>query len=173
MSDTHKIQIKLGDSEFLAEGSEKAVQGQYELFLKALAALPASPPGKNKNVNGDGRPLMPESEIDQAYLDRVFLRDEETGGVSLRILPRTDKNNADALIVLLYGYRVLSERHDVTSGDLLGSARLSGLTFGRLDHTIKTHQSLITEGGLRRGKKYGLNNQGVNHAEKTIRGMFE
>ncbi len=73
--------------------------------------------------------------------------------------------------MLLYGYRALANQPDVNSGVLMQSARQSGLQLSRIDYPIAAHQQLITEGGLRRGKRYGINNQGVNHAEQLIRDL--
>jgi hypothetical protein len=73
---------------------------------------------------------------------------------------------------LLYGYRTLGNASDVNAGNLMQAARQSGLQLTRIDQTISFYQSLITEGGLRRGKRYGINNQGVNHAEQLIQGML-
>jgi hypothetical protein len=176
MMDTpYKLQVKIGTAEFSAEGPEKSVKEQFNAFLEAVKTAPLATPGVNQGIgtNNNNPPLLPNAEgIDQAILNRIFTYDEEKGAVSLRILPRTDQREADAIMILLYGFRQLTNKMDVSSSDLMKSARQSGLQFNRLDHTISTYKNLITEGGLRRGKRYGLNNQGVNHAVQIIRGIL-
>ncbi len=101
-------------------------------------------------------------------MERVFDVDDEQR-VSLNIIPKTENRDADALMLLLYGARVLAKQQDVNAGQLMAAARTSGLQLSRLDKTLATYGHFITEGGVRRGKRYGLNNQGVNHAKHVLR----
>ncbi len=177
MTDPYKLHIKLGDAEFSAEGEQAAVQKQFTAFLEAWKAMPSppsagpSPPG-NGTGNNQGLPLPPQpGVIDDATLRRIF---EKGDGdlVSLRILPKTERRIPDSLILLLYGFRVLAGKSDVSGTDVIAGAAQSGLKIGRVDHAIFVNREMITEGGYRRGKKYGLNTQGVNHALGLIQAML-
>lgn len=176
MVEQYKLQVKLGAAEFTAEGPEKSVKEQFALFLELVRASPPAVSIAPSSANGS-HPVgqtpttMPFPEAGMANLNRVFARDE-SGGVSLRILPRTERRESDALMLLLYGFRKLGNQEDVGSGALMAAVRQSGLQLERVDHAIFIYRSLITEGGYRRGKRYGLNNQGVNHAEQLIAGML-
>jgi hypothetical protein len=105
-------------------------------------------------------------------LTRIFAVDTD-GQVSLRILPRTPDRDADALIVLLYGFRRISNQMDVLVGKLGKSARQSGIQIERIDYAIAPNVELITKGGARVGARYGLNNRGLAKAEEMIAGMLQ
>ena len=47
----HKIHVKLGDSEFMAEGSETTVKEQFDRFLDALSKFTADPKTKQPPVS--------------------------------------------------------------------------------------------------------------------------
>ena len=177
MSTTYKLRVKLNGSEFFGAGDKEAVKEDYKAFLEAQATQKPATNGSSRGVSGtssssgEGSGGVPHDNIEQSILERVFAVNE-SGQVSMRILPRTERRDADSLILLLYGYKTLGNQPEINSGVLAQAARQSGLQLNRLDYTIATYQQLITEGGLRRGKRYGLNNQGVNHAEQLIRGML-
>ena len=55
----HRLRVRIGDSEFEAEGDEVTVKEQYSLFLEALkttapAHVPPPPPPPAKDANGTG-----------------------------------------------------------------------------------------------------------------------
>ncbi len=172
MSEPYKLHVRLANgAEFNGEGPKADVREDYREFLGAQSSQARSL-FSGKPGNGTPAAAVGSSEpLDPAIIQRVFSFDANTGAVSLRILPRTERRDADALILLLYGYRALANQPDVNSGDLMKAARQSGLQLSRIDYPIAAHQQLITEGGLRRGKRYGINNQGVNHAEQLIRDL--
>jgi len=160
----YKLQIKIGTSEFSAEGPENSVKEAYEQFLKALAS-PATPA-----VTGDGRTPMREplsgGLADITILDQVFIKDGEI--ISLRHLPSTATPSADAAILLLYGYRRLCAIDDVPVIRLNEGLRKSGLNFDRVDRFLGIHSSLYRKGGQKSGSRYSLNNQGVAQAERWL-----
>jgi len=172
MSTAYKLQVELANgAKFLGEGPEKAVKDDYTAFLSSQSGQ-SQANGSLPPKNNTGRGSSPiNGAVSEENLQRVFSTDDG-GAVSLRILPRTERRDADALILLLYGYRILANSQDVNAGALMQAARQSGLQLTRIDQTISFYQNLITEGGLRRGKRYGLNNQGMSHAELVIAGML-
>ena len=171
MNVPHKLQVRIGDFEFSAEGSEKAVEQQYARFLKLIEAGARTPKEPEKpRVENNHSPPPPSHVHDAAKFDRLFAKDANDR-ISLRILPRTDNRDADALLLLLIGYAVCAGKKDIGSTSLMISARQSGLQLDRLDKTLAVHQQYLTEGGYRRGKKYGLNNQGISRATEIINGM--
>ncbi len=169
MPTPYKLHIKLGDAEFTAEGSEDAVREQFESF-KALITGRSSAGGSSRKLDDSGT-LDPPGPVPREKLLRLFSVTEDKAAVSLRILPRTENRenrDADALLLLLYGFRALAEITEVLSGRLMNAATVSGLQLERIDRVILTHRQYITEGGARRGKTYGLNNQGINRAVELI-----
>jgi hypothetical protein len=182
----YKLNVKVAGAEFSAEGSEATVKEQFGLFLDALKAI--APKIENRSaaaaLNGDNHQACTALAVtgvntaEQPYvlsptiLKRAFLVDS-SGTVSLRVLPQTERRDADALLAILYGFRVFSERHEVGGTTLLSAAKQSGLQLDRVDRVLAVHSNLITTGGLRKGKRYGLNNRGLSTAEEIITGMFE
>lgn len=165
MLDPYKLSVKIGGSEFEAEGPEEAVKSQFSQFLEAVKHMGASMPSASRTVLADGR-------SEAAPPLKRFFAEDDNGLVSLLILPKTDKKEADSLLLLLYGYQEVAEKSTVIAGELMRATRRSGIQLGRLDKTIAVHKSLITEGGTKRGKRYGLNNQGRLVATEILRGML-
>ena len=48
------------------------------------------------------------------------------------------------------------------------AVRQSGVQLPRLDRTIQHYHQLIISGGFKKGKRYGLNNQGLLRAHKLV-----
>jgi hypothetical protein len=83
-------------------------------------------------------------------------------------LPRTEEVNADAIVLLLYGYLQLCDTDTVGSAELLAMAKKSGVRIDRIDRTIADHLMYINKGGSRRGCRYSLNNQGKAYAQQLL-----
>jgi hypothetical protein len=179
MPESYKIQVKLGNFEFLAEGPEEAVKAAFEQFLGAAASagpsqktppsdsapLPAPPQLPKDAVNGS-------SIVDQSLMERVFLKDGDV--VSLRMLPKKENPNwqADAVILLLYGFRRLGGMETVPVIKLNQGLRKSGIPLDRVDYIISVHGELYMKGGVKSGGRYTLNNQGVAVAERWLAEQF-
>jgi hypothetical protein len=197
-SPSHRTQLKLGALEFSAEGSEETVRSQWEALMKLLgndqvmALVAAKSPttasseerqqpsggGKEKAAevveNNDLARERPSSvqltAVPPEILRRVFVNDDARG-LSLRILPKGKEQPADALMLLLYGFRVLRDQHDVKATDLTTAVRVSGIKVARIDRVLDKRSTLLTTGGRAKGKTYGLNNQGVTAAEGVLNAM--
>jgi hypothetical protein len=161
----YKLEISIGNSKFAAEGPEEAVKAAFEAWRALVTATPAALESGQKPK----AETVPATDTNQmaALLDRVFSKDEPAG-VSLLVKPRTDRVEADSLILLLYGFLKIRNQTAVTAVRLGQAAEKSGLQLDRIDRVTVARKELITEAGQRRGKKYGLNNPGVAHAEKML-----
>jgi len=170
MADNHRIKLKIGDAEFEAEGAPDAVQAQYESFLAALAAVPTKSAKPKSLAERDA--FVPDTEYDDALNNRVFeLR--EDGLVVLRVQPTTDQREADALAMILYGYRRLKNEEHVLATQLLRAARQSGLGIDRVDRAIGAYPPrFVLRGGQRKGTTYTLTTQGAARAEEVIAQLF-
>jgi hypothetical protein len=176
MVGAHRIKIKLGEAEFEAEGSEQSVQAQYELFLAALERKSVKEPDiSNPKANGadeQERQAMPPRVFDETLLARIFeLRQD--GVVTLRVLPKGNGKEADALLLLLLGYRRLKNEEDVLATHLLRAARYSGVSIYRPAHALADHEQFLIRGGQKKGSTYSLNNQGLTKAEEIAAKIFE
>jgi hypothetical protein len=177
MPDSVKIQVKLGDSEFNADGPETIVKAAFEQFLLALAKVPAAPAVNLKPPAMDSNGVPPKDELparepDQELLDRVFQKDDDI--VSLRVLPQRSNPNwqADAVILLIYGFHRLANASEVLVTKLNQGLRKSGINLTRVDGIVEVHSSLYMKGGVRSGGRYTLNNQGKATAERWLKEQF-
>ncbi len=85
------------------------------------------------------------------------------------MLPETGRDSrADALLLLLYGMLVLRGQAPSTAPALLRSARRSGLTSTRTSRALRGKSRLVHTSGLRRGMRYRLTRDGIEHCEKLI-----
>lgn len=175
MEATYKLQVKIGHSEFNAEGPEDTVKEAYEKFLSLVATIPESKPGMSPPAPNSIPTAVPDtsSPVDPVLLQRIFSGDPKKGLVSLRLLPPEGPSRAaDAAILILYGFLMLQQQREVLVTKLKGSLKQSGIQIERLDHIMGVHSQFVIKGGTRIGGRYTLNNQGVSQAVTWIRQWF-
>jgi hypothetical protein len=170
MVETHKLRIKIGDAEFEAEGSQESIKLQYDAFLAALAAAPKASVVLPRAAGGSdaghrGGDLVPDDQ----FITKAFNTDADKDLVSLKYLPKGEGREADALLLLIYGYSKLKGAEAVLGTQLLKAARQSGLTLDRVDRHIAKHDAFLMKGGTRKGMKYSLYNQGVTKAAEVLK----
>jgi hypothetical protein len=177
MAELRKVKMKIGDAEFEAEVPADSVQAMYDQFLGALqnrgqkgtASAPA-PKVENGANEQQRQPLL--GGLDEAVIARIFeLRQD--GIVALKVLPKGDDKDANALLLILYGYRRLKQEEDVLATQLLRAAEQSGIAIYRPAHALSGHERYIIRGGQRKGSTYALNNQGMAKAEEVATKIFE
>lgn len=167
---THRIKVKLGDAEFDAEGKAETVQAQYDAFLKLVASLPrpeaATPkPNLAKATPSGG------IEIADAAMDRIFRRGEV---LSLAALPSGEDMEADTMLVLLYGYLKIQSEQTVTGTTLRKSALVSGVNIERADRIMNALiPDYVLAAGVRKARRYQLNNRGLTRAEGIIKTILQ
>lgn len=192
----YKVQIKLGQAEFAAEGPEETVKAQLAEFL-TLAPRFSDHRNGHEGANGNGHhagmngsngsngkghvetsPLptpshmpMREPPIDPALLKRIF-SEGKSGLISLRTLPNGDEKKSDAIFLILLGYLLLRDQSEVKASELLLAAKQSGLTLSRLDDTLDKYDALVARGGIKRGSRYALTNPGIEYAESVALRLF-
>lgn len=174
MTDTKRIKMKIGDAEFEADVPADQVQPMYDQFLAALQnRAPAKPVAPAVATPGTPDPAPPNPALfDQSMLQRVFeLRAD--GFVTLRLLPKGDNKEADAFLLILFGYRRLKNEEVVLATHLLRAAELSGLSAYRPAHALAAHERYVIRGGQKKGSTYALNNQGVTKAEEITAKIFD
>ena len=179
---TAKIRLKVGPHEFEAEGPPEAIQEQYQAFLKViggyltLAVAPPPEPPEKPPLKGSevGKVPDPENGVTSQPVDRDTLRRVFTDKgplLSLLALPKTETSEADALLLLLYGYHEMRQsEYPVTGVRMMQAAKQSGLhSVDRIDRTIDAHEKYVNVAGSRRGRKYSLNNQGLLKAQEIMK----
>ena len=177
MADEFKINMKLGEGvEFNAEGPEALVREALAAFLERASnhSPHSTPPGEAPVDQAQGSDQREDRQsagkFSESIIDRVFRVDGEV--VSLRAIPTTAKPNADALLLLIYGYSRIKNQHDVTATRLAQAARQTGIQTDRLDRTIAQNNGLVVKAGVKKGVRYGLNNPGIKRCEELISTLF-
>lgn len=178
MAEPFKIAVKLPGGEFSAEGAEESVTAQFKLWMQAMETVakaparveppppPAPPHRQSSNQHGDhgghGGGVSPD------IISRVYKLDTAKGTVSLGVLPKTESRDADAMVLLLYGFATLLREEAVLGTRLNAAAKASGVQRERVDRVIEAHADKLTTAGAKKGKTYGLNNPGKRYAEELL-----
>jgi hypothetical protein len=176
--DTYRIKMKIGVHEFEAEGPTDLVTTQFDAFMAAVSTATALQEAAGTfNLNPPitpaphAPPIAPAtaSEVTEAVLGRVF---RQSDILSLAALPNGDNATADAMLALLYGYLKLKGETTVTGTSLMKSAKLSGVPVGRVDRAMNQPEYVLAA-GVRKARRYQLNNRGIARAEEIIRTILQ
>lgn len=185
----YKVQVRLGQAEFSAEGPEATVREQLASFLQIASIHPASSQDQvgqangNGHTNGNGKhveaPMIPapssgqEKWVDTRNNGRLFSEDQRNGLISVRVLPKTEEREADTLLLILFGFLTIKNQIEVKASVLLKSAQQSGVnSVSRIDTILDKYASLVRRGGIKRGSWYALTNPGIAHGEKLAKEIF-
>lgn len=169
MDDTYRLKIKLGADEFEAEGPIQVVQSQFAAFkelVEARARVAAAQPPvvlPAPAVNADSA-QKPETHAINERLDKIMQLNDRV--VSLTARPNSGE---DAILLLLYGQKILRQNDGVTGGEIVqGADATGGLAISRVDRVL---DKLSVNGdviiiGERRSRRYRLTNSGVAKARQ-------
>jgi hypothetical protein len=173
MSEVRRVRLKLGDAEFEADVPEGSVQPMYDQFLCTLERRNRAPPRRlsasghtalNVAYAADQFGSLPEM-VDRGLLRRLFdLR--EDGVVTLKVLPKGVERGAEALLLILYGYRCLKNEDGVLATQLHRAAEQSGVPIRWPAYELATYDRFVNRIGQRKGSAYSLNDQGVAMAHE-------
>ena len=106
MSELRRLKMKIGDAEFEADVAGDAVQPMYDQFLSML--------GHRRNDTGGivFAEAMPHGDLDPDLIKQIFDVCQD-GAVVLKMLPDGPDREADAMLLLLYGYYLLKNEECV------------------------------------------------------------
>jgi len=160
-----KLRMKIGVHEFEAEGPRDLVTAQLETW-KQLAGLDAA-------GTADGR----TAAADPA-LRALFTADAEQKLIRLRVSPGGQRRNADAALLILYGYHTwfaATDDEEVPATRLKAALAASGHRPKRLDRVLAPHLAagLVLKGGRHRHETYALTMPGRQHAAALARRLCE
>lgn len=170
MDDTYRQKLKIGPHEFEAEGPVTVVQDQVKRFLDLIASLPKDamtvPAPVAEVVSNSVSVQIPKPPVPEAdtSLDKIMRLDGRV--ISLTVRPR---NAADAVLLLLYGQKILRSNDAVTGGEVMeGITSTGGLAVARVDRLL---EKLARDGdvivvGEHRSKTYRLTNAGLAKARQ-------
>ena len=158
--DTHKLKMKIGPHEFEAEGTQDAVEKQFEAFKELVKSNPPAPDPApypkivEKKNGGAGEDLN---------LDTIIKIDGEKA--SLTAHPSGQDPQGEAVLLILLGHKVLRAAEQVSGILLLGGMTQSGFQIDRVDRTVASLPAgEVMRTGAKKGVKYRLTNSGVTHA---------
>jgi hypothetical protein len=183
MTEFRRLKLKIGEAEFEADVPENEVQPMYHQFLSMLerrGQAAVTPP-----TNGPDPHQKPEATVadgssvhglgaacDDTLLPHIFdLRQD--GAVTLKVLPPAGPDtNADAMLLLLYGYRRLKNENYVLATQLFRAAARSGITLRRPDNEYMRNSRFVIRGGQRKGSHYSLSSRGLAMAKEITARIF-
>ena len=109
--------------------------------------------------------------FDQGVLTRIFDLHED-GAVVLKLLPEGHDKEADALLLLLYGYHALKSEECVMATHLFRAAEKSGISLRRPINLCARNSRFVIRNGQRKGSNYALNSQGLAMAKEITARML-
>ena len=185
--DNSRVRLKIGPHEFEAEGSEESVKARLMEFRDLISGsplertrggtdAPAPPPAP------EGLPLIDApfakpaaSKLSVQQVDLVFHPEPGRQGLSLRILPSTDKGVirqiSNTMLVILFGYKEKLGVLEVPVIQITAAMRQSGFTtLKRLSTSFSQLQKegLALKIGAGKGTKYRATNKGLQLAEDLL-----
>jgi hypothetical protein len=167
----HKLRVKIGQDEFEAEGEPEWLNTQLGTW-KELISKPPMIAGESqvKHRLGEEREGESRKETPTPQIAKVLSVDKNQKSVSLRVHPTGDQREADAILLLLFGYRDLLNSDEVLVPRIKESMAQSGIRVDRVDRAIAPHQKagFVLKGGTGKGGKYRLTNTGDARARELI-----
>jgi hypothetical protein len=162
--ETTKIRVKIGNSEFEAEGPTELVKEQFEAFKIII-----SQPSYKNPINALAEEA--KSIANQLSADGVpILRLEKILNVSGRIVSLTalPPNSADAALLIMLGHADLKNSPSVTAQELGDGLAQSGRPVPRVDRVMDDalESAFVLKTGVKRSTRYRLTNQGLVQARK-------
>jgi len=166
MDSNYRLKIKIGSHEFDAEGPADVVNSQFQAFKELVASVPVV----------DAAPRQPATETKQEHRqddqhsmsgpDEQLAKIMKVDGRVVSLTSRA-KSVDDAVLLILYGQRVLREADLVTGGDIMsGITDTGGFSVGRVDRLLEKagRAGDVIIGGEHRRKRYRLSNTGLAKA---------
>jgi len=166
--DPYRLKIKVGEHEFEAEGSEEAVQRQFEVWKDLIADAP-----RQKGTNPASDPPQPKASEGapdvQLSLDKIMRAEGRI--ISLTAPPELAP---EAALLILLGQKQLRSNEAVTGAEMMDGLHQSGFRMARADRLLDNLASggLVIRSGAHRGTRYRLSNTGLTRAQGIARDVL-
>jgi len=172
--DTVRFKTKIGEHEFDLEGPPEFVREQFVAWQELVKLSVASPVLQKQSVATDTAPESQQApqKADDAELDFYKILRTDGRYISLTVRPATVH---DAVLVMLYGQKMIRDNDAVTGAELLsGLATTGGYGTPRLDRILDklAEDGDVMSFGERRGKKYRLTNTGSAKARAVAKELI-
>jgi len=160
---TYKLKVHIsGQHDFEAEGDKETVERQFATFTELVRSV-MSRSGTDAHAPG----ALPAS------LEKIVRTDDKA--IFLSSVPETSYPAADALLILLWAYKLMRNEDAVSGAELLESLKKSGMNTQRIDrafaHYLGGTQALVVKMGIRRGVKYKLTERGISRTKELLRSL--
>lgn len=168
----YKLHLKIGPHEFSAEGPAEVVKQDFEMWKSLIHDLPAQsalPASSEKN----GKAGSDTSALPKEQIERIYLLDDKRDMLTLRILPRSDDRYADALLLVVLGYKIIKGTDEIMVTQLKPAMRQSGCMVERIDQVAAKYvrQGYLNKGGMGKGGRYSLTNSGIEKATALLNSL--
>jgi hypothetical protein len=164
--DKQRLKIKIGEFELDTEGPEETLQARLEAFKELVmhASMAVSAPAKPEIKTENG------IEPPKQQLEKILQQDDRI--VSLTVRPETID---DAVLLLLYGQRVLRSNSTATGNEVMQGLRVSGQRVDRVDRLLEKASIAgdVIVIGQHRAKRYRLTNSGLAKANDIAQKLIE
>ncbi|HEX3103746.1 MAG TPA: hypothetical protein VHQ22_04820 [Terriglobales bacterium] len=171
MDDTYRIKATHGANTFEAEGPTEIVRADFQAWRDMVANSPTPMP-QNPQIDGAQRGFDPPVAIPKQDTPNIDAALNKIMRVENRIVSLTARPTAvdEAVLLLLYGQKVLRENDSVTGAEIMdGISATGGFGLFRVDRLL---EGMAREGdviviGERRSKRYRLTNTGITRARQA------
>jgi len=155
----YRLKIKVGDHEFEAEGSEEAVQRQFEAWKELIAATPGQKDATPANNTNQER----NSDATSASLPLEKIMRSDGRIISLTAPPELAP---EAALLILLGQRQIRSNEAVTGNEMMEGMQQSGFRLVRVDRILENlaDSGAVIRSGVHRGTRYRLSNTGFARA---------
>lgn len=174
-----RLKMKVGSHEFEAEGDQETVERQLLEWKALILAVPAAVPVAVPvavTVPVTPSPAAPATPPAQTLLGTVLGKvfKQEDRIVTLTALPTGPQAEADASLLLLLGYRDLTQEELVTGGRILQGLQRSGMSVQRADRVFGDYMDrFVIRVGVHRAVRYRLTNQGMLKAQELAKELAQ
>jgi hypothetical protein len=175
--ENYRVRMKVGVHEFEADGPKEEIDALFSQWREMIRGSAGELPLNHRleDVRSLAPPAPPDSgDVSVDDLAHVYAVDDRRDLVALRSLPTGESRYADAVLLVLYGYRRLREIDEVLVTNLKASLDASGSSPARIDRIAEPsiREGLLLKGGKAKGGRYRLTTQGVARAENLVRTLL-
>lgn len=167
-----RLRCRIGEHELEIEGPTAFVDRQVERWARLAGLVPAADPPSRDPADPAQQPVFPDRPAPSPTLADLFHCDASRKLVVPRVVSPGRRRNADAALLVLYGYRLLLPQVAVVSGATFRTApAAAGCRVTRLDRILERHiaAGLVTRSGTRKRDLYALTLAGEQRAMALVR----
>jgi hypothetical protein len=179
MTNSNKFQMSVNGNEFNAEGDSELVR---ELFKEWKQLLAQQKPTEPKPLIVSPKPSRLSHAVEEikgrdgklSLPWDIFQVDDKRKTIALLVNPSGETGHADAVLLVLYGFKQSWDMDEVKVTTLKKCLAVSGLRPDRIDRTMSPYvPQFVFKTGRGPGSKYRLTTPGFERADGLARSLFE